>query len=89
MHISVGDLLREEVKNGTPAGTKAKDFMDKGVLVRAAGACADADALAPAMICPAAVAIDLRSRCLVLDDAVVHWCIGAWQADCMPDAQEC
>jgi hypothetical protein len=34
VHISVGDLLREEVKNGTPAGSKAKDFMDRGVLVR-------------------------------------------------------
>lgn len=33
VHISVGDLLREEVKNGTPAGKKARDFMDKGVLV--------------------------------------------------------
>jgi hypothetical protein len=33
IHISVGDILREEVKNGTPAGTRAKDFMDKGLLV--------------------------------------------------------
>lgn len=33
VHISVGDLLRDEVKNGTAAGTKAKDFMDKGLLV--------------------------------------------------------
>lgn len=33
VHISVGDLLRDEVKNGTSAGKKAKDFMDKGVLV--------------------------------------------------------
>lgn len=33
VHISVGDLLRDEVKNGTPAGKKAKDFMDRGVLV--------------------------------------------------------
>ncbi|KAF5837405.1 adenylate kinase-domain-containing protein, partial [Dunaliella salina] len=32
IHISVGDILREEVKNGTAAGTKAKDFMDKGML---------------------------------------------------------
>ncbi len=35
VHISVGDLLREQVKQGTPAGKKAKDFMDRGVLVRA------------------------------------------------------
>lgn len=33
IHISVGDILREEVKNGTAAGTKAKDYMDKGMLV--------------------------------------------------------
>ena len=33
MHISAGDLLREQVALGTPAGVKAKDFMDKGVLV--------------------------------------------------------
>mmetsp|Transcript_8397 Transcript_8397/g.20943 ORF Transcript_8397/g.20943 Transcript_8397/m.20943 type:complete len:265 (-) Transcript_8397:228-1022(-) len=33
VHISVGDLLRDQVKNGTPAGKKAKDFMDQGVLV--------------------------------------------------------
>lgn len=33
VHISVGDILRAEVKNGTPAGKKAKDFMDQGVLV--------------------------------------------------------
>lgn len=32
-HISVGDLLREQVAKGTPAGKKAKDFMDKGLLV--------------------------------------------------------
>jgi adenylate kinase len=29
-HISMGDLLREEVKTGTPLGAKAKAFMDKG-----------------------------------------------------------
>jgi hypothetical protein len=33
VHISVGDLLRDQVKMGTPAGKKAKDFMDRGVLV--------------------------------------------------------
>lgn len=33
VHISVGDLLREEVKNGTAAGKRAKDFMDAGALV--------------------------------------------------------
>eukprot|EP00798_Chlamydomonas_sp_ICE-L_P015246 gene15246-21328_t len=33
VHISVGDLLRDEVKAGTPAGAKAKEFMDAGALV--------------------------------------------------------
>ncbi len=33
VHISTGDLLREEVENETPLGLEAKDFMDKGLLV--------------------------------------------------------
>jgi len=33
VHISVGDLLREQVSQGTPAGLKAKDFMNQGMLV--------------------------------------------------------
>lgn len=33
VHISVGDLLREQVAQGTPAGKKAQSFMDQGVLV--------------------------------------------------------
>ena len=33
VHISVGDLLREQVAEGTPAGKKAKGFMDTGNLV--------------------------------------------------------
>uniref|UniRef100_A0A6B2LGU8 Adenylate kinase active site lid domain-containing protein n=1 Tax=Arcella intermedia TaxID=1963864 RepID=A0A6B2LGU8_9EUKA len=33
VHLSTGDILREEVKNGTPLGVKAKSFMDKGELV--------------------------------------------------------
>lgn len=33
VHISVGDLLRDEVARGSAIGKKAKDFMDKGVLV--------------------------------------------------------
>ncbi len=31
--ISTGNMLREAVKNGTPAGLAAKDYMDKGELV--------------------------------------------------------
>lgn len=33
LHLSSGDLLRDAVKNGTPAGVAAKEFMDKGQLV--------------------------------------------------------
>lgn len=33
VHISVGDLLREQVAAGTPAGKKAKEFMESGNLV--------------------------------------------------------
>src|SRR5208337_1777669 len=32
-HISTGDILRENVREGTPLGKKAKTFMDKGELV--------------------------------------------------------
>jgi adenylate kinase len=33
IHISTGDLLREAVKNQTPLGLKAKEYMDRGELV--------------------------------------------------------
>ena len=33
MHISTGDVLRENVKNGTDLGMKAKEYMDAGALV--------------------------------------------------------
>ena len=33
IHISTGDLLREAVKNGTPLGLKAKEYMEMGELV--------------------------------------------------------
>ncbi|RPI42008.1 MAG: adenylate kinase [Bacteroidetes bacterium] len=33
VHISTGDLLREEVKNQTELGNKAKEIMDRGELV--------------------------------------------------------
>src|SRR5262244_2957605 len=32
-HLSSGDLLREAVKAGTPAGNSAKAYMEQGVLV--------------------------------------------------------
>ena len=32
-HISTGDIFRENIKNGTELGTKAKTFMDQGLLV--------------------------------------------------------
>jgi adenylate kinase len=32
-HISTGDILREAAKKGTPLGTEAKKYMDKGELV--------------------------------------------------------
>ena len=33
IHISTGDLLREAVRNKTPLGLKAKEYMDRGELV--------------------------------------------------------
>jgi adenylate kinase len=33
VHLSTGNLLREEITNKTPLGTEAKNFMDKGQLV--------------------------------------------------------
>src|SRR5438105_4547386 len=33
LHISSGDILREEIKNNTPLGGEAKSFIDRGELV--------------------------------------------------------
>ncbi|MBF0521527.1 MAG: adenylate kinase [Candidatus Omnitrophica bacterium] len=33
LHISTGDILREEMKNGTPLGKEAKKFVESGGLV--------------------------------------------------------
>ncbi|MCX6352514.1 MAG: adenylate kinase [Bacteroidetes bacterium] len=33
VHLSTGDLLRSEIKNGTALGLEAKRYMDEGVLV--------------------------------------------------------
>ena len=35
-HISTGDVLRAEIKNGTPLGTTAKGYIDNGQLIPAA-----------------------------------------------------
>ena len=32
-HISTGDIFRAKIKNGTELGAKAKEYMDKGLLV--------------------------------------------------------
>lgn len=32
-HISTGDIFRKNLKEGTPLGAKAKEFMDRGLLV--------------------------------------------------------
>lgn len=32
-HISTGDIFRENIKQGTPLGKKAKEYMDRGELV--------------------------------------------------------
>ena len=32
-HISTGDIFRENIKNGTELGKKAKSYMDRGELV--------------------------------------------------------
>lgn len=33
IHISTGDILREEMKNNTPLGTEARSYIEKGELV--------------------------------------------------------
>ena len=33
VHVSTGDMLRAAVKNGTPVGLKAQEYMNKGELV--------------------------------------------------------
>jgi len=32
-HISTGDIFRSNIKNGTELGRKAKEYIDKGLLV--------------------------------------------------------
>lgn len=33
VHLSTGDILRNEIKNNTPLGLKAQEFMNQGLLV--------------------------------------------------------
>jgi len=33
LHLSTGDVLRDEVARATPLGKRAKDYMDRGELV--------------------------------------------------------
>ena len=33
IHVSTGDMLRAAVKNGTPVGLKAQEYMNRGELV--------------------------------------------------------
>lgn len=33
VHLSTGDILRNEIKNNTPLGLKAQEFMNQGILV--------------------------------------------------------
>ncbi|MDO5301750.1 MAG: adenylate kinase [Tissierellia bacterium] len=33
LHLSTGDIFRENIKNGTPLGKRAKEYMDRGALV--------------------------------------------------------
>jgi adenylate kinase len=33
IHLSTGDILREEIQKGTPLGQKVKTYIDKGLLV--------------------------------------------------------
>ena len=32
-HISTGDIFRENIREGTPVGVRAKEYIDKGMLV--------------------------------------------------------
>eukprot|EP00955_Chlamydomonas_euryale_P096308 364999-Chlamydomonas_euryale.AAC.31 len=50
VHVSVGDLLRDEVKNGTPAGSQAKVWETNGfVCTFTNGALADSSDWQPAL----------------------------------------
>ena len=58
-HISVGDVLREAARSGTPAGRRAQETMERGELV--------ADDLVVALVAERLTAADVRSGGFVLD----------------------
>jgi adenylate kinase len=58
-HISVGDVLREAARSGSPAGRRAQDAMERGELVD--------DDLVVALVAERLAAPDVRSGGFVLD----------------------
>lgn len=74
VHISVGDLLREEVKQGTPAGLKAKSFMESGNLVP--------DSVVVEMVKTRLDQDDVKSAGWLLDG--YPRCVGAAGCTCSP-----
>src|SRR6516164_11837522 len=58
-HISVGDVLREAVRSGSPSGRRARDQMERGELVD--------DHLVVTMVADRLAAADVRSGGFVLD----------------------
>jgi adenylate kinase len=58
-HISVGDVLREAARSGSPAGRRAQETMERGELV--------ADDLVVSLVAERLAAADVRSGGFVLD----------------------
>jgi inorganic pyrophosphatase len=58
-HISVGDVLREATRSGSPAGRRARDMMERGELVE--------DDLVVSLVAERLAAPDVRSGGFVLD----------------------
>ena len=58
-HISVGDILRDAAKSGTPAGLQARQTMERGELVD--------DDLVVALVAERLAAADVRTGGFVLD----------------------
>jgi adenylate kinase len=58
-HISVGDVLREAVRSGSPSGQRARELMERGELVD--------DELVVSLVAERLAAADVRSGGFVLD----------------------